>query len=1723
MLGFLLPPPYASVAAAATTSATCSDNSEAANASVELKWEQPGSSDVYTRIAHTSEPLVSPSTSRHRLVTIGGIEYESAQPVVTNPVLVYDVAANTFAAPSDHIQSSVATSAATPALDEVFTSPASRSDHASFVDTSSNAVYVFGGQNREFLNDTWRLCLDDTGSTTAVWDQLTVLISDAATSDKNVPAPRIGHSFTKVFENSSAIGAIVYGGLSDAYAELDGLHLAIISKTTMTSTCSSKQPTFMWRKLAASPLVAGGPVPLARAYHSATTSSRLFDVAARSSRNVCLLVFGGKSASTTTETTSAQGSTIFDELWRLCPPLSASGVPVVRQTYTWELLSPVGTTPGARYGASIAFVEEGKFALAGGSAAFPSDYLSDSWELNVNASQWVQLRFTADLSSPRRGHSLAYFSGASSSYLLVMGGRDRCRVVETRIESANYIAPSCAAGLTITRCGSTYVCVPCPAGAFLQDGTRNCAACPAGTYSSADAASKCTPCPTGTYSPVTGLAGDSSAVCLACPAGTASNALGATSLTACASCATGSFASLAESSACTPCPVGMFASGRGALTCSQCSSGTYASSTGSPSCASCPAGTYAPATNGAGATTCHDCPRGFFSDQASSLCSPCPTNSSSAVIAASGASSCALCAAQRGFTPLTLIGQTECSYCPPGSALVTDAGSIGQCQSCPVGYYSAGAATGGACVACPRNSYAPTSGLSACIACPPGAFTSTTSGDGTGATTCDFCVEGSFFDGVACRPCGAGWFPSVSQAGVCSTCLTGTSSSSSWSTPDDTETAATPSIGCPACPRMKYTASRGAITCNECVGDSIYDAFTMDGWRSCISCRVSADGGLALSGCALGRNGVMCSGNGECVYGGCACATGWAGGDCSVPVAALSSSSPSSTAAQGGNAVLYIASPRYRVIAAPVPNAGSITVNVQVARAGDSSVSLTAAIACKGSNLSVAAASVLTPATTTVQLAPGESSKNVSVTIGAAALLSRAGCRSVTLELRDVGASTTSAVSIEADRELVVYVDDMNSERGGSAITTATYQRREDGVYVASVTLDRLLSSTVTLQPDSTAGSNDLYKQRLNVLLAIDPSAEMALTFVDLLPAVFAKLQRTYTLLPGGIRLGVLTHSTPTAAECYAENVSNAFDRARDTLAVAASNASATEYAGLSQWLTDALASADSSTTWPSKDRRLIIAVGDGLFGPIDGNGLVSVPGTLQSSLHKHGSFAFLLTSKTLTLPASATSVVGTVTYDASDSILQRVAQAFIAKDAALPSAVDIAADASSMLQNGGARIVSFSGSGHTLPVLSVTFAAFPSASPNASLSVTISVPGVVRLLEELTEPKSSCSAPVVTKPADPHPMSGWMGPWDLMSDDEIRSMWKPSSPTLAIGTRQETSLLRGYNNSILTLADSSSTGFSATRTLPGSSFAAGLPVILRGYWRLASLEGHANASDGRAECKMSLQTLGDAPSSRSVTFSADPTVDTNAGGVWTYGHLRHAIPSGALDAVKLTLECSTSSMNTRVDWTTLGLFPDPAFACQCPRGYYYQRVVSTAPNTTSSIDEGVCMRCLAGSYCAAGIKSQCPTGSFSFGEAATCEACRDGWICIGGMARLCDPGTYATAASACGACPSGYACRNGKKVACPPGTFSPALAGDCFSCPPGTFSQSEASGTCAACPSGATSNHQRDHCVTCGAGEWAVGGSGQHPCASCAITRFYPQGALVREVCVDADGNAVS
>jgi hypothetical protein len=111
-----------------------------------------------------------------------------------------------------------------------------------------------------------------------------------------------------------------------------------------------------------------------------------------------------------------------------------------------------------------------------------------------------------------------------------------------------------------------------------------------------------------------------------------------------------------------------------------------------------------------------------------------------------------------------------------------------------------------------------------------------------------------YYDGNQCTLCTSGTYLSVSQD-ECSTCPLGTYSSSGF---------------CPKCPPMTYTESRGKSNCDSCPKDS-YSQF---GFRRCIQCSSTSNI------CPFGKNGLECSGNGQCSFGGCKCIEGWTSTDC---------------------------------------------------------------------------------------------------------------------------------------------------------------------------------------------------------------------------------------------------------------------------------------------------------------------------------------------------------------------------------------------------------------------------------------------------------------------------------------------------------------------------------------------------------------------------------------------------------------------------------------------------------------------------------------------------------------------------------------------------------------------------------------------------------------------------------------------------------------------------
>ncbi|KAL3664492.1 hypothetical protein V7S43_010244 [Phytophthora oleae] len=631
-----------------------------------------------------------------------------------------------------------------------------------------------------------------------------------------------------------------------------------------------------------------------------------------------------------------------------------------------------------------------------------------------------------------------------------------------------------------------------------------------------------------------------------------------------------------------------------------------------------------------------------------------------------------------------------------------------------------------------------------------------------------------------------------------------------------------------------------------------------------------------------------------------------------------------------------------------------------------------------------------------------------------------------TLSLKDITGTSTSAISSDSDNTLVVYVDDMNGVSGGVSGRTvaSTYERQANGTAVAAVTLDRVVSTQATLSPQTTNLGLSLRDQPMNLLLVIDFSPSWIAAFIELLPAIVAQLQTVYRTLPDGVRLGLVNGTTTT----FYPDLEGFFG-AVQAHSVRPGNAPVDW-----DWVSDVLLA--SSLSWPSADRRhLLILADDTLIA----GGSVTLPSKLLSQLSSQNVFAFTLSPAQIAF-TNGNDIMKSVAYGRmTPSIPSALRQAFEQKDSVLPSSVNILSDPAGVASS--VQVTGFSSGSSSLPVIRVSMGTFPTLAQLkliSSLTISIGIPGGPLVSIAVSEPGCACFPPTLKLPIDSLPLSGWADAWHLSTLNDIKRLWKSSVDSLTL--KMTSSLLRTFTSTSLSVYGSASTQLSLVRTYPGSFFAAGLSLVSRGYWRSSS-------DTGTAACYIQLTMTG--TNTSLVTTSTVPFAPLVAPGEWNYGYLQTIIP-WELSSLTVALKCNTSSPGVVVEWAALGLLLDPSFACMCPRGFYHDTLLD-------SNDGGeACVRCAAGSYCAAGIKRRCPSGTFSFGKSASCETCRDGWICADGQARLCDPGTYSTPSFTCGICPSGYSCRNGKKSVCPAGTFSHAQARQCQICPPGTISRSD-------------------------------------------------------------------
>ncbi|XP_061171608.1 uncharacterized protein LOC133181081 [Saccostrea echinata] len=151
------------------------------------------------------------------------------------------------------------------------------------------------------------------------------------------------------------------------------------------------------------------------------------------------------------------------------------------------------------------------------------------------------------------------------------------------------------------------------------------------------------------------------------------------------------------------------------------------------------------------------------------------------------------------------------------------------------------------------------------------------------------------------------------------------------------------------------------------------------------------------------------------------------------------------------------------------------------------------------------------------------------------------------------------------------------------------------------------------------------------------------------------------------------------------------------------------------------------------------------------------------------------------------------------------------------------------------------------------------------------------------------------------------------------------------------------------------------------------------------------------------------------------------------------------------------------------------------------------------------CGRCdppVSGSTC-----GRSPT-EHSFGAAASCTTCPEGWICKDGYATPCPDFHYVTCndtycPTSCTQCELGYACRGGKRYQCQTGTYSDGNVKFCTMCSPGKYQDEVGQSTCKNCPAGYYSSASKDRCDPCEAGTYAASdGSG---CNSCGSTTQCP------------------
>ena len=343
-------------------------------------------------------------------------------------------------------------------------------------------------------------------------------------------------------------------------------------------------------------------------------------------------------------------------------------------------------------------------------------------------------------------------------------------------------AVSLAASSTITSC-------VCKQGFTGPDGT-DCVSCIAGKYKSVNGSRACAMCERGTYS----------------------SAIAATSISACTFCPAPSFSWYPGSSNLNLCICNAGYSGPNGGSCGLCAQGKYRpSSNSSQACIQCPANSHTHAQNVGMNVAVENCScNAGYTGQDGTACVACKNGKYKMV---TGSAKCSICGAGKFLPHLGSNSETSCKKCPANSNSENGSSLIRNC-TCNIGYTGP---HGTICSECKAGKFKSTSGSQSCSPCPQHSNSS------SGSSRC-FCQPGYYGNQgeLPCTACAPGKVSNISGSSTCLTCAEGQSNDVSKTVCVDCRpgsyseggSSATPK--CTLCPRNNFSANFKAASCAQC-------------------------------------------------------------------------------------------------------------------------------------------------------------------------------------------------------------------------------------------------------------------------------------------------------------------------------------------------------------------------------------------------------------------------------------------------------------------------------------------------------------------------------------------------------------------------------------------------------------------------------------------------------------------------------------------------------------------------------------------------------------------------------------------------------------------------------------------------------------------------------------------------------------------------------------------